>query len=312
MDPNAAAPARPLDDIMIAMDVVDTLRHDKRILERELNDDARRAELIDRLRELYRSQGIEVPDSILEEGVRALEEKRFVYSPPDGSLEVRLARLYVTRDRWKPWVLGMAFLAFAALSTWYLLYERPRAAEQAAITQELEQDLPKKLTTLSAQIAKESTSEAVVKEAREIAESAASAAAAGQLAYAREGAQRLTALLDEIRREFDIRIVNRPGEITGLWRVPKVNPNQRNYYLLVEATDASGQPVGRQILNEETGERDVVTRWAVRVPKSVFDEIQADKLDDGIIQKAVIGSKKRGEREISWIMEVSGGALTKW
>jgi hypothetical protein len=176
MDPNAAAPARPLDDIMIAMDVVDTLRHDKRILERELNDDARRAELIDRLRELYRSQGIEVPDSILEEGVRALEEKRFVYSPPDGSLEVRLARLYVTRDRWKPWVLGMAFLAFAALSTWYLLYERPHAAEQAAITQELEQDLPKKLTTLSAQIAKESTSEAVVKEAREIAESAASAA----------------------------------------------------------------------------------------------------------------------------------------
>jgi hypothetical protein len=106
--------------------------------------------------------------------------------------------------------------------------------------------------------------------------------------------------------------VNRPGEITGLWRVPKVNPNQRNYYLVVEATDASGQPVGRQILNEETGKRDVVTRWAVRVPKSVFDEIQADKLDDGIIQKAVIGSKKRGEREISWIMEVSGGALTKW
>ena len=28
----------PLDDVMIAMDVVDTLRHDERLVERELND----------------------------------------------------------------------------------------------------------------------------------------------------------------------------------------------------------------------------------------------------------------------------------
>ena len=93
---------------------------------------------------------------------------------------------------------------------------------------------------------------------------------------------------------------------------PNLESNIQALDLVVEAIDASGQPVGRQILNEETGKRDVVTRWAVRVPKSAFDEIQADKLDDGIIQKAVIGRKKRGEREISWIMEVSGGALTKW
>ena len=79
MDASQAKAARPLDDVMIAMDVVDTLRHDRRILERELNDERRRAELIERLRNLYKGQGIEVPDSILEEGVRALEERRFVY-----------------------------------------------------------------------------------------------------------------------------------------------------------------------------------------------------------------------------------------
>ena len=51
MDASQAKAARPLDDVMIAMDVVDTLRHDRRILERELNDETRRAELIERLRE---------------------------------------------------------------------------------------------------------------------------------------------------------------------------------------------------------------------------------------------------------------------
>ena len=50
----------------------------------------------------------------------------------------------------------------------------------------------------------------------------------------------------------------------------------------------------------------------MRVPKSVFDEIQADKLDDGIIQKAVIGTKARGDIEPTWRLEVSGGALTRW
>ena len=41
----------PLDDVMLAMDVVDTLRHDQLIVERELNEEERRAKLIERLRE---------------------------------------------------------------------------------------------------------------------------------------------------------------------------------------------------------------------------------------------------------------------
>jgi hypothetical protein len=81
---------------------------------------------------------------------------------------------------------------------------------------------------------------------------------------------------------------------------------------VVEAIDATGKAVPRDILNEETGQRETVTKWAVRVPKSVFDEVQADKLDDGIIQKAVLGSKQRGDLEPSWRREVSGGALTRW
>ena len=77
----AAVPAT-LDDMMLAMDVVDTLRHRERLVERELNEEAREEQLIERLRALYKGQGIEVPDSVIARGVEALKESRFVYTPP--------------------------------------------------------------------------------------------------------------------------------------------------------------------------------------------------------------------------------------
>lgn len=303
---------RPLDDVMIAMDVVDTVRHDKRLVERELNDETRRAELIERLREIYKGQGIEVPDKILEEGVKALEEKRFVYTPPPLSLEVRLARLYATRESWGRRAAGIATTIAVALGGWYLAFERPRAVEQAAIEHEATTELPGRVAGLLQQIEREAKAPAVIAEAKQIAETARSAATGRQLDPARAAEGRLKAMLDELRQSYDIRIVNRSGEITGLWRVPRVNPTSRNYYLVVEAIDASGKAIPREVLNEETGQRERVTKWAVRVAKPVFDEIQADKIDDGIIQKAVLGSKARGEIEPRWQREVPGGALTRW
>ena len=68
-----------LDDVMLAMDVVDTIRHRELIVERELNSGARRKELLERLKSLYAAQGLDVPDHVLAEGVAALEEDRFAY-----------------------------------------------------------------------------------------------------------------------------------------------------------------------------------------------------------------------------------------
>ena len=53
---------------------------------RELDEATREKQLVDKLRELYRQQGIEVPDHILKEGVDALAQSRFVYDPPKPGL----------------------------------------------------------------------------------------------------------------------------------------------------------------------------------------------------------------------------------
>ncbi|MDP3545150.1 MAG: DUF6384 family protein, partial [Phreatobacter sp.] len=51
--PVAEQQSAKLDDIMLAMDVVDTLRHDQKITERELAEGDREVDLIERLRDIY-------------------------------------------------------------------------------------------------------------------------------------------------------------------------------------------------------------------------------------------------------------------
>jgi len=76
---DAAVSNESLDDIMLAMDVVDTLRHEHIMVEKDLASENRRKNLIERLRGIYKAQGIEVPDSVLMDGVLALEEQRLIF-----------------------------------------------------------------------------------------------------------------------------------------------------------------------------------------------------------------------------------------
>ena len=112
-DAPAAVPAT-LDDMMLAMDVVDTLRHRERLVERELNEEAKEEQLIERLRALYKGQGIEVPDSVIARGVEALKESRFVYTPPKPGFGRALATLWVKRTTYGKW--GGATLAALAVA----------------------------------------------------------------------------------------------------------------------------------------------------------------------------------------------------
>jgi hypothetical protein len=302
----------PLDDVMLSMDVVDTLRHEERIALRELSDETRRKALIERLREIYRGQGIDVPDHILEEGVRALEESRFVYEPPRAGFQVALARIYVTRWQWGKWFGGGLAALVILWIGWQAAYVWPRAAKEEKLRIELSETLPQRLNSLYSTIDAETETGAVLDRAARIRDAGLAAAQAAQADAARNAENELSALLEELRLSYEIRIVSRPGEMSGIWRIPRVNPDSRNYYLVVEAIDENGNVLKRPITNEETGKREVVAKWAVRVSKSVFDRVRADKLDDGIIQNAVIGVKRRGELDVRWRVDTQGGALTRW
>lgn len=194
----AATPA--LDDLMLAMDIVDTLRHDMRIAERELDDGKRRAEMKKRLGEIYASQGISVPDDMLEEGVRALEQDRFTYKSRATGLQAGLARLYVKRGK-LGMALGVLLVAGAlAWAGWYFGLERPRLAREAAVAAELSRG-GERLDAAMAEITTLTQSPALRKRAEAAAADGRAAAAAGDqaaLTRALDGLGAITAEAKEL------------------------------------------------------------------------------------------------------------------
>lgn len=306
------ATAPKFDDVLLAMDIVDTLRHRERVVSKALDGAAREEELLARLREIYEGQGIEVPDHILRDGVKALEEQRFVYKPPESGFMTGLARLYVTRDRWgKPVgiLTGLIALIFAA---WMGFVELPRQAEARQARIELTQTLPTELDRLREAALSVAETDPVRNRIISLHEDGVNAIAEQDAGRARSAATRLRDLNETLRQSFAVRIVSRPGEYSGVFRIPEDNPGTRNYYLIVEAVDDNGNLVATQITSEEDQRTKMTQIWGVRVPEAVFDAVAADKQDDQIIQNAIIGRKPRGVLDIDYTINGAGGAILEW
>ena len=295
---------RKLDDVMMAMDVVDTLRHRTRIVDMELNESAREEQLVARLKEIYGAQGIEVPDRILKDGVRALAEQRFVYKPPRDTFSVKLAKAYVNRKRWLPQTVTAVGLLAAIAVGFQLLVFGPMNAEW--------QNMP---TTISAELAEgQALATDPVIDAQ-----LASLAAEGQRAVAngdRDGARTQLKTMQgfnvQLAQEYDIRIVSRPDEDTGFWRQANDQPNAMNYYLVVEAVAPGGRVLKVPIRSVEEQTTESVSMWAQRVDKATFDRVAAEKQSNGMVVNDILGRKARGELEPAFDTPVPGGAITEW
>jgi len=285
---------------MLAMDVVDTLRRKRRLVEQELDVAGREQNLKKRLRKIYAAQGIEVTDAILEEGVAALKEDRFRYKPPPDSFGVTLARLYVKRGLWGKWVLGALAALAIGLLAWRSLVVAPRNA------------LPQDLETLHAEVVELAVEASADQQADELLASARKALRDGDTVRASALYAELTALRNQLEASYRIRIVNRPGERSGVWRVPDLNQAARNYYIIVEALGPDGGNLRVPVRNEETGKTEQVERWGVRVDERIFNRVGADKQDDGIIQQNIFGRKTAGQLEPEYEVPTSGAAITSW
>ena len=308
----AGAPAPKLDDLMLAMDVVDTLRHDQRLVERELSAASSDDAMIERLREVYKGQGIEVSDRVLEEGVKALKEKRFSYEPPGPSSERSLALLWIDRARIGKILLGIFLAAFSLWLAYDFFVAGPRREAQRQAALEISELLPKTFADSYADIVKEAKVDDATRHAAQLLADGKTALARGEVTAARKAAQDMAALRDDLRAEFTLRIVNRPGEASGVWREPLINRGGRNDYLIVEAVAPGGKILARPILNEETGITSTVNKWGVRVSNDTFEKVMADKRDNGIIERNIVGQKKRGFLDADYSMPVLGGTITNW
>ena len=314
MTDTGLAPNKPqtLDDVMIAMDVVDTLRHREDLVRHELNEDGRESELIDRLRQIYRDQGIEVPDRVLADGVKALKESRFAYTPPEAGWKRTLLTIWVQRDTYGK-CLGIALAGLiAVLGGYHFLVSRPaqQAQEQARI--EVSETLPKQLRQAHSDLLAVAADDAAKQKASALLTDGERAIRAGDKAVMTKISAELSALRDEVAREYTLLVVSRAGESTGVWRRPPHGNQARNYYLIVEPMTADGRKLSIPVRNEETGTLETVSKFGVRVPETTFQAVATDKRDDGIVQKNEFGVKRRGKLATDYLMPFEGGFITKW
>jgi len=301
VEATGATPERPpLDDIMLAMDVVDTLRRRERLVLKELDESGREEDLKQRLKDIYAQQGIDVPDHVIEQGVDALREDRFTYKPRQAGIARRLALIYVGRGRWGKWVAGGLAAGLLALTTNYFMFVAPQEA------------LPEELARRYAAVDAIAASEHARSVSQQIRDNGLVALRNENTETAKASLEQLDQLRKDLEQEYTIQIVSRPGERSGVWRVPDLNQAAKNYYVIVEAVNPTGERLEVNIEHEENGKAERVLTWGVRVDEATFNAVKRDKQDDGIIENDRFGFKRRGYLKPAYEMPVSGGTITRW
>ena len=285
---------------MLAMDVVDTLRHRQTLVDRELQSDEYERVLVDKVRRIYADQGLEVSDDIIAKGVAALREDRFTYSPPPGGIQVALARIYVNRGRWAKRAGLLAVLLAALWVVYQFVYVMPAKR------------LPEELATWRTRALDVAQESGVSEKVETLYQQGMGAVQAGDLAAAGKAEQSLEDLYGALSQEYSLRIVSRPGTPSGVWRYPDDNRSAQNYYLIVEAVTPDGERLTLPITSEEDGKTRSVSMWGMRVDRSDYERVARDRQEDGIVSQNHFGVKKRGYLIPEYAIPTTGGAITEW
>ena len=296
-----------LSEVMLAMDVVDTLRHERSLVDRELQSENRESELIAKLRKIYADQGLEVSDEVITEGVKAMREDRFTYQPPPRSFQTMLARLYIHRGRWFKRIAIMVLVLIGAWAAYRYTVVMPaeRAKKELA-------EATKAIDVLHAEALKAVREPGAKEKIEAIYNDARSAVQGGDAEKITNARQALQFAHDMLNQAYTIQVVSRPGTPSGVWRYPVNSRTARNYYLIVEAISPSGQRLSLPITSEEDGSVRTVSEWGLRVDPQVFERVKQDKVDDGIVNDKQVGKKQRGYLTPTYTISTTGAAITEW
>lgn len=295
-----------LHDVMLAMDVVDTLRHADQMVDEALDSDARAAALIARLRNIYSAQGVQVSDATLAEGVAQLEQSRYSHRPGGAPWQRWLAGRYIRRHRWLRYVMLMPVL----FGTLYVV---------EGVQRLLPGDVAVHSTRLSADLRSAYT------EAASMADGSAMghgnridalyhlgtvALEQGDKAAARQAIVALEGFSDALMSSYTLRIVDEPGTPSTIVRRDSLADVER-HYLLVEPLNSRGRAVAVTLAGAD-GRQLRVKRYGIAVPEQISVAVRADKLDNGRIDARTVGYKAPGNLELDYDMPVLQETIAAW
>jgi len=389
MTASASAHSPSFNDLIVAADIVDTIRNDERLIDHELGSEDRRKALKARLKDMYKAQGMEVSDAVIEEAVQRKDADRFVFKPMDGGVSRFLWTSYVRRNKYAlrlSVTVGVIIFGLAGFSAAkYQFVDKPALEEARNLELQFNEVLPNRLKAASEEanasadrlqdelsksyITAQQTIVNSAIRARDIFEAETGIKAIEELgrnlkktevrrnllASAKqtidiETAKVASLSVDENAREalnlklhgiglaaesadasalktairsynttlsyvqstYDIQIVDRDGERTGVWRYWEPT-GEKYYYVVVEAVDRTGRVQAIDVKNVENGRTYSVDTWAIRVPQRTYEKVGADKQSDGVVDNTKAGMKPAGSIDIRWdLPTINDQRITFW
>jgi hypothetical protein len=386
----SASPHSPsFNDLIVASDIVDTIRNDERLIDHELGSEDRKKALKVRLKDMYKAQGMDVSDAVIEAAVSRSDAERFVFKPMASGLGRFVWTGYVRRNKYAIRMSGAVALIVLVVvgynAAQYQFVEKPALEAARNLELQITEVLPSRLKAVSdealasanrlqdevskSEIAAQQTivgsalragdvfgAENGIKsieelgrnlketEARRVLMASAKQtvdvetakvaalsvdanarealnikiAGIGLAAESADAASLKTAIrsynttLTFVQSTYDIRIVDREGERTGVWRYWEPT-GEKYYYVVVEAIDRTGRAQSVDVKNVENGRTDNVRTWAIRVPQRTYEKVGADKQADGVVDNVKAGVKPAGSIDIRWdIPTINDQRITSW
>jgi hypothetical protein len=389
MTASASAHSPSFNELIVASDIVDTIRNDERLIDHELGSEDRKKALKARLKDMYKAQGMEVSDAVIDEAVQRKDAERFVFKPMGPGFGRFLWTSYVRRNKYAlrlSVAAGVIVLGVVGYNTaQYQLVEKPAIEAARRLELEIAEVLPNRLKAVSEEAMASATrlqdaiSRSEIEAQQTIVNSALRArdtvsaekginaiAELGRSLKEVEGHRALLAsakqtvdaetakvaglrvddnarealnlklygisqaaessnasslkaaissyntTLNYVQSTYDIQIVDRDGERSGVWRYWEPT-GEKYYYLVVEAVDKTGRVQAIDVKNVENGRTETVRTWAIRVPQRIYEGVGADKQADGVVDNAKAGVKPAGSIDIRWdFPTINDQRITSW
>ncbi|MBA3518386.1 MAG: hypothetical protein H0T75_12255, partial [Rhizobiales bacterium] len=261
---------------------------------REIDEAGREADLMARLRAIYAGQGIQVSDAVLVQGIRALDESRFVYTPPEPNLATSLALLWVERNRYLKAAAALVLLVAALAGAYYETRVRPLRQTASA------------LEAAHSEAVAEAAGPAGRERADRLLDAGAAALEESDTGAAAQALGDLRSLRASLQSEYELRIVS------TAFKVPPTALHERIRYLIVEAVAPDGGILTLPVANGEAKAPQPVARWGIAVNPDVYLAVDQDLKADGRIDDAALGVKRRGEPDVEFLKPVLGKTITEW